>query len=286
MVSSPSHVCIQLLMIALENFKMHMTDLHCQHVIFGGSADNGYARLLEPYSKDSKYVKRITMLEGPPFANELINLVDNFATTSFESVFRKNKLNFRNAPFDNAPATSFHTTYTNLPVQGLSKVPNSMPYSKENRDREVRPATYLNYTNTLVQGQSKWSSPTTFLTEDSDRESRPEKFLRNSKGERVDPQLHLRCSQQDVMDIRPKKLCNNYHLLGHCSYGNACSHRHGPELKPNELDALRSIARLTPCGNGLRCKDESCVYGHKCQRRFCVITQCRFPPEMHNVDMK
>ncbi|KAL8686608.1 MAG: hypothetical protein Q9218_006989 [Villophora microphyllina] len=54
-----------------ELFKLHVDDLHCKHIIFGGSADNGYARMLGPYSGTEDVCKRVTMIEGPPFAQEL-----------------------------------------------------------------------------------------------------------------------------------------------------------------------------------------------------------------------
>ncbi|KAJ6113597.1 CCCH zinc finger DNA binding protein [Penicillium sp. IBT 18751x] len=44
-------------------FEHHFRDIHCQHIIFCGSADNGYARVLGPYRGSS----RISLVEGPPF---------------------------------------------------------------------------------------------------------------------------------------------------------------------------------------------------------------------------
>src|SRR4051794_16993795 len=68
-------------------FKLHIGDVHCRHVIFGGPADRGYARLLVGYTGDEGLRDRITLLEGPPFARELIPLKDKFRTCKFETLF-------------------------------------------------------------------------------------------------------------------------------------------------------------------------------------------------------
>lgn len=49
-------------------FKLYFDDVHCRHIFFGGSADNRYARLLEPYLQSETDRSRITLVEGSPFA--------------------------------------------------------------------------------------------------------------------------------------------------------------------------------------------------------------------------
>jgi hypothetical protein len=73
------------------HFEHYLHDVHCQHIIFCGSADNGYARVLGPYY-GSNY---ISLIEGPPFPRELRDLATAFKTTSFPSVFRSKKLSRR-----------------------------------------------------------------------------------------------------------------------------------------------------------------------------------------------
>lgn len=46
-----------------------------------------------------------------------------------------------------------------------------------------------------------------------------------------------------------KKLCNNWHIGGHCENGNFCTFQHEPKLPPGELLALRYKARSLPCKN-------------------------------------
>src|SRR5689334_20617234 len=76
----------------VETFRLHVGDVHCKHIVFCGSTDNGYARLLGPYSGAEATCSRITMVEGAPFERELAELKDKFCTTSFPVVFRDTKL--------------------------------------------------------------------------------------------------------------------------------------------------------------------------------------------------
>ena len=69
-----------------------MADVHCKRVLFGGTADNGYARLLGPFIEDETVRTRIILLEGPPFAHELADIKDRFRTVSFDNLFRSQKL--------------------------------------------------------------------------------------------------------------------------------------------------------------------------------------------------
>ena len=227
---------------------MHIMNVHCQHIILGGSADNGYARLLGPYIANEEQSKRITMLEGPRFARELVEFVDKFATTSFESVFRKTKLTARKVSFNISPPTSPSPNYAGAVVQNLPLRPNPNAPSVPNSKLEMAEQT----------------------------------ILRNSLGQRID--TPLRYSQNDLNDLRQRKLCNSYHLLGQCPYRN-CTHLHEPKLNGKQREALRFIARFTPCTNGLECDDTSCIAGHQCVRKTCVLVGCRFPREMHGVDM-
>ncbi|KAF2439738.1 hypothetical protein P171DRAFT_457605 [Karstenula rhodostoma CBS 690.94] len=45
-------------------FQHDLADVHCQQILFGGTADTGYARLLGPLSEDEINRRRITLLEG------------------------------------------------------------------------------------------------------------------------------------------------------------------------------------------------------------------------------
>lgn len=107
-------------------------------------------------------------------------------------------------------------------------------------------------------------------------------IARNAKGQRVDKPL--RFSQADVFSLKRLKLCNQYHILGSCSWGQSCAHPHGDRLTKQQLEALKHIARMTRCPTGLACQDEDCIGGHRCPRSHCDPATCWFPPEMHGVD--
>ncbi|CAK4030169.1 Hypothetical predicted protein [Lecanosticta acicola] len=73
------------------DFELHIWNVHCQHILFGCSHDNGFARLLEKYALDAFVAPRMTLLEGVPFEKELVAL-DTYKTTKFEGVFREAKV--------------------------------------------------------------------------------------------------------------------------------------------------------------------------------------------------
>lgn len=99
-----------------ENFEFYIGDPSCQHVFFGGSADNGYARTLGPYTRDMDTAKRVTLIEGPPFAREVAEMVGNkkFRKTSFENVFRNSKLPSGTTSQDSPPKR-----YVDIVVSGM-----------------------------------------------------------------------------------------------------------------------------------------------------------------------
>ncbi|KAL8870586.1 MAG: hypothetical protein Q9174_003406 [Haloplaca sp. 1 TL-2023] len=68
-----------------KSFELFIRNAHCKHIIFGGSADNGYARLLDSYTGDPSSSKMITMLEGPPFAHELAPIAEKFKQCEYRS---------------------------------------------------------------------------------------------------------------------------------------------------------------------------------------------------------
>ena len=76
-------------------------------VIFGGSADNGYARLLQPYIGDRSKNKRIILIEGPPFVKELAGLKDKFLVACFPDIFRHT----------NYHREEYHSPRRRLPLQ-------------------------------------------------------------------------------------------------------------------------------------------------------------------------
>lgn len=233
-------------------FKLHVGDVHCKHIIFGGSADNGYARMLAPYTGNDNFSRRITMLEGPPFAQELSQLVHKFRTYSFPTVFRDTKIPPRRVSFSTTPPSS------------TSPKPGS-------------------WASAVAVGAMAASTSEKIAVDSQRINGFKSSIPRNSKGQRVDPPLSV--SQSLVNIVKAKKLCNFHHLAGHCPFG-ICKHEHGAKLGEKELTALRYVARMAPCRWGLDCEDEDCFAGHQCKPAYCHGDECRFPSEMHNVDTK
>ncbi|KAK3291136.1 uncharacterized protein B0H64DRAFT_409905 [Chaetomium fimeti] len=237
-------------------FQFCLANIHCQRILFGGTTDNGYARLLGPHAEDHAVRGRITLLEGPPFARELADIKDKFRTVPFDNVFRSHKL------VNGKRGVSFYTTRPATPpvdyASAAAKVPSTPSPSS---------------------AAQRGSSPPSVLA--------PSGVLRNRRGQRVDPPL--RYSQQDFQNLRALQLCNSFHLLGKCYYHDTfgeCQHNHKEKLSTVQKAALRAVARQTPCMSGLSCSDPDCLHGHRCPRDLsgCVTSRCRFPPELHDVD--
>lgn len=57
-----------------------------------------------------------------------------------------------------------------------------------------------------------------------------------------------------------KKMCNHWHLGGHCENGKFCSFQHEPRLNPGELNALRYKTRSTACKDTYCENIECCKY--------------------------
>src|SRR5436190_9072003 len=254
------------IMLVLEIFKLHVGDVHCKHILFGGSTDNGYARLLGPYSAIEQVCKRITMLEGPPFEKELAELRCKFRTTSFPSVFRTIKL-----------PSPRRVSFSALSIKMPSPKPSS--YACAASQSKVLP--YHSAAATPTAGESGTPSPNGVTGQGGAANSVG--IFRNKRGHRIDTML--KPSLSIVANLKSRKLCNPYHLLGHCWFAN-CKHEHGERLSEKEMEALRYVARLAPCPVGLECDDEECYSGHRCPNQPCHRPNCHFPKEMHAVDTK
>ncbi|KAI9641980.1 hypothetical protein NHQ30_009849 [Ciborinia camelliae] len=235
-------------------FNHDLADVHCRAVIFGGSADNGYARLLQPYAGDDPKGNRIILLEGPSFAKELAALKDKFLVTRLSGVFRNTKLSARRV--------SSSTTPPRIPT------PNTPSYA----------ATVVSRVDSDTTSTEEASGPFGLVPA---RKTYP--VLRNSKGQRLDAIINPPKSLINVM--RNTKHCNMFHILGECTY-DKCSFLHGTRLDRKGIEARRFISRYKPCPSKLKCQDEKCLLGHQCPENACtkIGKGCRFTKEMHNVD--
>ncbi|UKZ51990.1 hypothetical protein TrVGV298_005757 [Trichoderma virens] len=202
---------------------------------------------------------QITLMAGPPFAYELAAIKDKFQNVAFDNIFRGQKL-----PNETNRRTSFHITPPGTPM------PSNAP---------------LSFAAAAKAPSSPAHSAPAQLYCSEPKPSPNGVILRNRLGQRVDSRLSY--SQSDFSSLKDRKLCNNFHLLGKCYYLDKygkCHHIHGEKLTAQQLEALRGIARQSPCLNGLSCSQTDCVAGHRCPREPCHLENCWFPKEMHGVD--
>ncbi|KAL4982433.1 hypothetical protein BDW68DRAFT_192148 [Aspergillus falconensis] len=253
-------------------FSEDLNNIHCRRIIFCASADSGYARVLGPHRGST----RISLVEGPPFPREMAELAASFETATFPDVFMSSKL--RPLP---ARTASFgaQDQDTSIPIATAptTPVPSSAP----------------NYASAAKAAAAASFPPASVATAVTSTANKPKSKPRllvclNARNQRVDSPLKT-SPKEAVAAIKRRKFCNQYHILGYChhmtTYGS-CSHEHGPELSKQELNDLMCIARSTPCYSGLMCRDVDCISGHRCPyHERCTYPECRFPKDMHNVDL-
>lgn len=221
--------------------------------MFAGSGDNSYAGFLRQYTFTTQVCSRIVLVESVPFASKFGELAGKFERTEFKTLFRETKIDTRRASFREEVA---------------GRPQRSPPPSYASTVKQAGPEGD-NYLKDMT------GSPA------SDRTDRRKIFL-NKDGYRVD--RDVRPDKGLVTSLKPRKLCNR-HFLTRCNYVS-CMHSHEGTLTAAQTEALRYIARLSPCST-LKCEDPDCVAGHrcmagsKCDRRG---SNCWFSEEMHNVD--
>lgn len=252
-VDASRSVTVKLTIIAA--FQMSFDNVQCRHIIFGGSPDNGYARLLGPHV-DSK---KISLLEGPPFAKELAELTTRYPVMNCIAVFRKTKLVAQRAEVDMAYVQSV------APPKPIVSMPVTAASGKN-----VQPIS-----------ETKFVLASDWNTTPSPANNR--KIARNAAGHRID--VPLQCSNAEIKAMKMKKICNEFHILGHCRFGNGCTFQHGTKISKKDVEALMVVARMSSCPFGLGCSNANCILGHRCLKTPCKMGKmCFFPAVMHGVD--
>ena len=220
----------QYLTLTSALFEYDIADVQCRAIIFGGSADNGYARLLQPYVGDISKNKRIILIEGPPFVKELVGLKDKFLVACFPDIFRRTKLPPRRVSFSTTPPAT--------------PIPNEFSY-----------AAIASPIDAAAVRPDDASHPSVTVPA-----CRNYPVLKNGRGQRLDAVISP--PQSLVRFLRDKKLCNSFHILDDCTYPD-CIYIHGARLDEKGIEARRLLARQAPCSSGLRCQDEKCLFGHQ-----------------------
>ncbi|OAP57473.1 hypothetical protein AYL99_08211 [Fonsecaea erecta] len=241
------------------NLELFYRNYHCQHIVFGGSADSSYAGFLGPYALPNTINDRITLLEGPPFPWELKRVAQGFRQLSFKAIFRSTKIQI--TPNGTVTLTA-----------GIKRpAPDSFPVV---RDRPSPGQAGAALTPPKPQPAPNAQPPT------------PSPIIyQNQYGQRLDLPLQIDKQYLQYLYDHNSRLCNNFYLKGHCPYGANCEWDHSQVLNQIQLNTFRYKARTSACRSAF-CQDPQCPLGHMCPRNgSCLVSACKFLPEMHNIDV-
>ena len=254
---------------------MFYRNYHCKHIVFGG-ADSGYAGFLNTFINVSGNNDRITFLDGPLTPHHLQRISKAFRNVTFRDLFRPAKIVVNS---------------TNGTLVNGTKRPAPEPLEQPYR-RPRSPHSIDEYDPTSPAMIPPWAGPHLLpaslpppITPGTIRPF-PAIIYQNMYGQRLDPPVKYDKDFLGVLFSSKKKLCNNFYLKGHCTYGDSCSWDHSERLSELQLDTLRHKARTSACREPF-CKDPDCTLGHMCPRGDkCNISLCKYLPEMHSIDMR
>ncbi|RMD42058.1 hypothetical protein DV735_g3064, partial [Chaetothyriales sp. CBS 134920] len=248
-------------------------NLHCKHIIFGGWDATALLQTFVPVSGTNE---RITVLEG-----EDLPKVTSFRVIHLRSIFQSAR-----AAIKDGNGSSHHTGLKRPapePVVQIHHRPRPAPPPVEEYDPSS-PSLLL--PPSAGRSSAKPSHPATPPVSSSPGPGTNTPVLfQNKYHQRLDPPLRYDKDFLGVLFSSKTKLCNNFYLKGHCSYGEHCSWDHSERLNALQLDTLRYKARTSACRDPF-CLDADCTLGHRCPRgERCAISLCKYLPEMHTVDV-
>ncbi|KAL8895583.1 MAG: hypothetical protein Q9192_003548 [Flavoplaca navasiana] len=260
-----------------ELFRLHLGNFHCQHIFFGCSHDNGYARLLEQYT-EPMITDRITLLEGVPFEKELYAMKAKYSTTKIENLFRSTKINLYNQPLYHASQSlqqhpiqvASHDSMSppipngyQSPYQPIIGTSTPSPAPSNPSTMNPKAPTWASAATSAVQIASPPATPTPSLSSLAFSTEIP----RNRLGQRIDPPTVY--DKEEVDRVRKMKLCNVHFLRGDCGY-DPCTHSHSKKLSKSEMAALKTVARMVA-----KLHSEDCLFGEN----------CKFERDLHGLDL-
>lgn len=254
-------------------FNLFQRNLHCKHIILGGSGDNSYGSFLRPHAPSSDKSKSITLIEGLPFARELRALSSKFEIVKFEDIFRDTKIEIEQPQRQYNMMRPPPPTSASVPALEPSSIAPAT-YAK----RLVTPSPKVEVTKTVLEDKKTIAA----------NKSQPTIYV-NNLGQRIDKPIK-NLDKDLAYRLKQRRLCNKYHLVGKCSFdAGFCEHEHGPALTAVELNSLQYVARFSPCDDALSCVDPTCSNGHRCQYGTkCAMWgkgKCWFSDQMHTVDV-
>lgn len=245
---------------------MYTADSQCKHIFFAACHDVGYINDLAPHAGNKQ---KVTLVGAPG-----IKLHEQFrrlrlGIEEFPRIFRQTPLSYDPSGPTSQPAKEKSTAGSGVCTfypQGKCKYGKGCKYWHDEKSwtpSETTPA--------LAKKRSFATLPD--FRKLLPTEGRPGLLPINEANMRLDTYVpipdpvvmkHLRSR------ITAHKLCNRWHLAGHCTSGTDCPYDHNP-LTKECLGALEWFARSQPCFKRGACRDAHCIHGHICQNIDCKL---------------
>lgn len=233
--------------------------------MFGGSADSSYAGFLGPFSLPNSINDRITLIEGPPFPFDLRKVAQGFRHVSFKTIFRATKIQ--------------------IATNGTTAISAGVKRSASDTLTSFRERPSAQSASAVVTPSMPPAEPTTPKPATIPALVPSPIIYQNQYGQRLDVPLTIDKEYLKNLYEKNLRLCNHYYLKGYCPHGANCEFDHSKLLSQMQIDTFRHKARTSNCRKPF-CQDPLCCLGHMCPRdSSCTISQCKFLPEMHNIDV-
>lgn len=228
-------------------------------MILGILHDTGYKPFLSELAADRSIEQRITLLQGGCNRTDLHSLGFSRPLLKWKNVFAERgslakatipdntKTETIATPMNTEKSLSWKSTKTNGPLVTQPKIAlkvmaNSSAPRKAKKPPKTVPGPLIN------------------------PQPRPDRltYQRDTRGNRIDRPLNINPVSAEVENLRAKKLCGLYYLVGHC---NGCKRNHHlPPLNEKDFNILWHTYRQKTCKRfkkGHKCEDRSCMRGHK-----------------------
>ncbi|KAH0025321.1 HIT-like protein, partial [Aureobasidium melanogenum] len=298
-----------------DNLHMNIVDTHCKHILFGCEDGEIYAPMLKRLLAENVETRsRITLLHGTRLDNRLVSL--QLAATQMSRVFRDTRVDTPkmvdpipelsfiptllresvSPPLSSSSPATSHSSFratTTVVHPAVRELHSRQVSASSNQSVEMSATPVTSWAMAAKKGAAVKAPPRSSIKE---REPSTDGIRRNRKGQRIDPPTP-EFKKDEVNRLKKLKLCNAHHLRHNCPYPDGkCEHDHLYKCNAKELETLKLVARMSACIHGSECSDAGCIYGHRCpfpesresgsKGKPCINGEnCRFPPEMHNMDI-
>ncbi|KAK0646497.1 hypothetical protein B0T16DRAFT_429320 [Cercophora newfieldiana] len=283
--------------------RLYANSAQCKHIYFAGCHDVGYISELTPYLSNAD---KFTLVNTPGirFHEEFAKLGMKIGNIS--GVFRSTPLDTAKSYRAAAAAAGAIAAAPASPTKSSAASPDDKKaicsFYLNGTCKFGKGCKRLHVDDRTDAKQQSWNDapselqseaggvslrPTPTLLANNDRSPRsatspisslPRKadilkghIALNSNNYRLDPyieELDLDVIAQLRARIGHKRVCNSFHLTGHCKEGDNCQYDHTP-VEGATLLALEALARSQPCPKKGACRKLGCTNGHVCQIREC-----------------